>query len=360
MGSLRKRAGADSHRLRLATAGAATFCRTSFAAPLAIRCILPDRTARAGPRPGVIVINQPSPNFAFLAHHDPRLVALGTQAEEQFANGDANATMFKLRLFCEFLAKRTAARLGQLLDPREDLRRIIDTLFERGCIGATPKLLFHQLRRAGNEAVHEGADSRSEALHQLKVAHELAVWFQRSFGNDRKFDPGPFIPPSEPKKADAALHEELAKLRVHVAKHTEEAEAAARAIEEMRQAAEAEQAKRLSAEERAEKAREDAAIWEELAAEQGKELAAEKQKRDAKLEAELAALQAQALAAPAQVQLEVKQAEKAAKAIELDEAATRKLIDAQLREAGWAVDSKELTFERGARPSKTKNLAIAE
>ena len=42
--------------------------------------------------------NQPSANFAFLAHHDPRLVALGTQAEEQFANGDANATMFKLRL----------------------------------------------------------------------------------------------------------------------------------------------------------------------------------------------------------------------------------------------------------------------
>ena len=299
---------------------------------------------------------QPSANFAFLAHHDPRLVALGTQAEEHFAGGDANVTLFKLRQFCELLAKRTAARFGQLVDPREELRRIIDTLFERGCIGATPKLLFHQLRRAGNEAVHEGAESRSEALHQLKVAHELAVWFQRTFGNNRKFDPGPFIPPAEPQKADAALHAELAQLREHLAKHAAEAEAAARAIEEMRQAAEAEQAKRLSADERAAKAREDAAIWEELAA----QLAAEKQKRDSKLDAELAALQAQAIAAPAQVQLEVKQAEKAAKAIELDEAATRKLIDAQLREAGWEVDSKELTYERGARATKTKNLAIAE
>jgi type I restriction enzyme R subunit len=30
----------------------------------------------------------------------------------------------------------------------------------------------------------------AEALHQLKMARELAVWFQRSFGNNRKFDPG--------------------------------------------------------------------------------------------------------------------------------------------------------------------------
>ena len=35
----------------------------------------------------------PSRNFSFLAHHDPRLVALGTQAEEHFA-GDPTVTLF--------------------------------------------------------------------------------------------------------------------------------------------------------------------------------------------------------------------------------------------------------------------------
>jgi hypothetical protein len=50
----------------------------------------------------------------------------------------------------------------------------------------------------------------------------------------------------------------------------------------------------------------------------------------------------------------------ASAAIELDEAATRKLIDRQLRDAGWEVDSETLTFERGVRPTKGKNLAIAE
>jgi type I restriction enzyme R subunit len=45
----------------------------------------------------------PSPNFAHLAHHDARLVALATQAEEHFAS-DPTITLFKLRQFGEVLA----------------------------------------------------------------------------------------------------------------------------------------------------------------------------------------------------------------------------------------------------------------
>jgi type I restriction enzyme R subunit len=50
----------------------------------------------------------------------------------------------------------------------------------------------------------------------------------------------------------------------------------------------------------------------------------------------------------------------AASAVELDEADTRKLIDEQLREVGWTVDSGTLTYAKGARPEKGKDLAIAE
>lgn len=311
--------------------------------------------------------SQPSPNFAFLAHHDARLVALGTQAELHFAS-DANVTLYKLRQFCEVLAKRAAAKVGLLLDPREDLLRVIHALHERSAIGVTQRDLFHQLRKAGNEAVHNLAGTQSEALHQLKVAHQLAIWFQRTFGNDRRFDPGPFVPPSEPTTADPGLHDELARLREHLAKHAAEAEDAKRAVDAVRAAAEAEQARRLTAEERARKASEDAAIWEALAAEQ---VAAERagaharsqalEQQNQKLLADLAALQAAAVAAPpAQVEAAVARAAEASEAIQLDEAATRKLIDAQLRAAGWEVDSEQLTYERGARPTKGKNLAIAE
>ena len=61
---------------------------------------------------------KPSPNFAYLAHHDARLVALATQAEEHFA-GDPTVTLFKLRQFGEVLAQRAAAKVGLFMAPRK-------------------------------------------------------------------------------------------------------------------------------------------------------------------------------------------------------------------------------------------------
>jgi hypothetical protein len=51
---------------------------------------------------------KPSPNFAFLAYHDPLLVALATQAEAVFPH-DAAACLVRLPAFGEHLAKRAAA-----------------------------------------------------------------------------------------------------------------------------------------------------------------------------------------------------------------------------------------------------------
>ncbi len=312
------------------------------------------------------VPSQPSPNFAYLAHHDARLVALATQAEEAFAS-DPPTSIAKLRLFAEVLAKRAAAKVGLLPLPNETQQTLVDRLFDKSVIGATQRTIFHDLRRAGNAAVHENRGDANEALHQLRMARELAVWFQRSFGNNRKFDPGPFVPPSTPKKAEAqspGLQDELARLREQLAAHAKEAEAAKAQIEAIRLAAEKEAKERLSAEERAAKARDDAAIWEALASEQTKAGAARTkalEDQNKKLLEELAALQAAAeKAAPRAIHETITRAAEASEAIELDEAATRRLIDKQLRDAGWEVDSETLTFERGVRPTKGKNRAIAE
>ena len=51
--------------------------------------------------------------------------------------------------------------------------------------------------------------------------------------------------------------------------------------------------------------------------------------------------------------------EQASLLIHLDEADTRRLIDAQLRAAGWEADTEALTFAKGARPAKGRNIAIA-
>jgi len=56
----------------------------------------------------------------------------------------------------------------------------------------------------------------------------------------------------------------------------------------------------------------------------------------------------------------VTSANTAASAVQLDEADTRKLIDQQLRQAGWEADSQAIKFNKGTRPTKGRNLAIAE
>lgn len=342
----------------------------------------------------------PSPNFAFLAAHDPRLVALTSQAEAVFA-ADPVGCLVRLRAFGEHLAKRAAANVALYVDPREPQAELVDRLFARGAITPLQERLFRDLRKMGNTAAHDVRGSHADALHQLRICRELAVWFHRAFGPDPKFKPGPFVPPPDPAQAAPSLAEELARLRREAAAHAreaaahaEEAAAARRAAEEAQKAAEQLAAERLSAEQQAAKAREEAAVWEALAAER---LSAEEQaarareeaaiwealaaehagahERAARSEAELAALKAlsEKLAAelaalqaaaekepPASIKLIVARSAMASEAISLDEAATRRLVDAQLREAGWEADSENLTFQRGARPVKGRNLAIAE
>lgn len=46
--------------------------------------------------------------------------------------------------------------------------------------------------------------------------------------------------------------------------------------------------------------------------------------------------------------------------VKLSEAQTRELIDEQLRKVGWEADTEEIRYSKGTRPTKGKNLAIAE
>lgn len=176
----------------------------------------------------------------------------------------------------------------------------------------------------------------------LNVARQLAIWFHRALG-DPTFRPGPFQPPRPPADPTAALREELERLRA-------ERDAGLCAAEREREAAEA---ARLTAEERARTEAEDRAFWEGCAA--------ETEATKAAIAEQLAALQAAAAATPpAAQQAMLVQAEEAAQGIDLDEAATRALIDARLRARGWEADTQALRYSAGTRPAKGRNLAIAE
>lgn len=285
-----------------------------------------------------------SSNFAFLAAHDALLDHLAALAERYFVDDPATC-LVKLRQFGEVLAQRTAAKAGMYVSTEEKQVDLLARLRDAGMLTRELADLFHGLRKAGNAATHDLRGDHREALHQLRMARELAVWFHKVF-KDRNFKAGPFVPPPDPKAESVALATELDRLRKELAAQQSAAEAARAAAEEAAVA-------RMSAEERARRDAEDRAVWEALASEAASE--------QARLAQELAALQAAAASAPAPATAAiVEEAAAAADEVVLDEAATRRLIDEQLRLAGWEVDSVELTYARGARPQKGKNLAIAE
>jgi type I restriction enzyme, R subunit len=271
-------------------------------------------------------------------------VRLGALAERYFRD-DPNTCLIKLRQFGEVLAQLVAAKAGLYRSPDEPQADLLRRLNLEQITTRQVGDLFYQLRVTGNRATHDLAGSHDEALTGLKVARQLGIWFHRTFGQAAGFKPGPFVPPPDPAAATAALHAELARLREELAQSQTTAERA-------RAEAEEHQRSRLSAEERTKKEQEDRAVWEQLAAEADAARAA--------LAAELAQLQAAAPATPAAIQKVAEQAAEAAQAIDLDEMATRAIIDQQLRDRGWEVDSQTLRYALGARPVKNRAMAIAE
>jgi type I restriction enzyme R subunit len=286
-----------------------------------------------------------SANFGFLKPHGDQLFRFAALAEHYFRT-DPNTCIFKLRQFAELLAQDVAARSGLLATPEVTQASLLGELGRSGAVPRRVLDLFHLLRRSGNEAAHEGRDDFATALTGLKVARELAAWFVRSYGGDAALAPGPFTPPPPPADPAAELRVELERLRVE-AEASRSGEAAAR-LEAERLADE-----HQTAQERAAREGEERAVWQKLA--EDAEAAAQA------VRFELAAMQATAEAAPPATINLLREAAGAAEAkINLDEAATRELIDQQLRDAGWEADTTTLRHASGARPIKGRNLAIAE
>ena len=286
-----------------------------------------------------------SANFEFLKAVDAQLFRLAALAERYFRT-DPNTCVVKLRQFAELMAKDVGARAGLLTQPDAEFSAILGAIGRSGYAPRPALDLFHSLRLAGNQAVHGGQDDFTLALNALKIARQLAIWYARAYGGQEKLAPGAFTPPPAPPDPTAALREELDRLKAEAEGHRSAAE-----TERLRAEALAEATR--SAEERAAREVSEREVWQKLAEEAENATSA--------VRAALEAVQAQAAQTPplALVKLE-EAAEAAAEKIDLDEAATRQLIDQQLRDVGWETDSVALRHGKGARPAKGRNLAIAE
>ncbi len=288
---------------------------------------------------------QPS-NFSFLGEHAPLLADLGATAERIFPLDPASCVV-KLRLLAEALAQEIASRVGVAPQSTQaDLLRAIDNSFG---LDARVRQLFHLLRKTGNLAAHE-LDHRigyREGLEAIKVARELAIWFHSSFGKNGKFSPPPFVLPDDPSRKLLDLQTQINQLQSQLSDaqsaQTEKAELARLLAEQ------AEHERQM-----AQHAQQENTLYQQLAEEASQRYATLKQQFD------------QTLANPAQQASAndlgkfAKRALEAANKVQLDESATRRLIDQQLTDAGWPANSIEQSYSKGARPEKGKNKAIAE
>ena len=276
-------------------------------------------------------------NFSVLSQHDEQLLRLGMLAEKYFAD-DPNTCLLKLRQLTESLAQMLAARTGLYQSPVETQHDLLRRLSDSSVLPREIFQMFGEVRRAGNAANHALSGDHRTALTALKLTWQLGLWFHRTF-KDSGYKSGPFIPPRPPTDESTELRAELKQLRSAAAEY---------------KATHSEVAQKLNATEASlRSATDERAFWENMAL--------ETEQAKAALEKSLAEQQTAAAAQPKGVFAKlVTAANSAAGAVQLDEADTRRLIDQQLRLAGWEADSETLRFSKGTRPERNRNRAIAE
>lgn len=127
-------------------------------------------------------MEQHTSNFVFLKEHSPVFWQLARTAEAVFAS-DPNTTLIKLRQLGEAMAQDMAARYGILFDDNTTQADLLFRLDREIQLEPAIRQLFHTLRIKG-----------ITAMDGLKVTHELAIWFHRSFGKqDGPFKPSAYL-----------------------------------------------------------------------------------------------------------------------------------------------------------------------
>ncbi len=151
-------------------------------------------------------------NFEFLRPHWEDLANLGAHAEE-YAFSDPQSSLIKLRCFAEKLVGVVYASYKMPAYPNE---KFVDRLQSHSFTSMVDKAIvdkLHAIRKVGNRAAHEGKYNKGDSLWLLKEAHILACWLLLSTEKGTKADISPFIAPEQIKQpTQKALDKHQARL----------------------------------------------------------------------------------------------------------------------------------------------------
>ncbi|MDN5279952.1 MAG: type restriction enzyme subunit [Clostridiales bacterium] len=289
-----------------------------------------------------------SPNFEFIEEFDPFIFKLAISAEK-YCLTDPVAALVKLRILGENITKNIASHFKVYFDQTVNQNSLLKELKYQNLLPQKVEFLFHTVKNTGNRAAHEGKADIKDALQCLRYAHMMTVYFYRILC-DKTFKAEPFQLPASSDNLEDEYKQQLEAI-------TAENEKLKQQIVDTTKLSAEEKTKRLKAEQ------EKKELWQQLQQTEQNALA-----KEAELEAEKAAyeqkletiIQESESKSESALKDAIQTANEISDEIELSEAETRKIIDQQLRVAGWMADSDELRYSNGSRPEKGKNKAIAE
>ena len=242
-------------------------------------------------------------NFEFLKDVEPHVLYRIAYLAETYLYTDPNGCLMKLRQFAEVMVNEVFQIEHIVLPHDNNQANRISVLKREGIIEHQLGSILNQLRQRGNEAAHADFDSVSSAKTNLQMAYKLAQWYALSYGEGTGGHT--FVMPQEGDNPN------IAELQAEKEAQEQQIKALTEQLLELQK---------------------QQSYWE---AAQTKEFINAQKER-------------------------ARRTELYVKNLQLSEAETRQLIDAQLCEAGWQADTEHLRYSKGTRPEKGKNLAIAE
>ncbi len=242
-------------------------------------------------------------NFEFLKDVEPHVLYRIAYLAETYLYTDPNGCLMKLRQFAEVMVNEIFQIEHIVLPHDNNQANRISVLKREGIIEHQLGSILNQLRQRGNEAAHAGFDSVSSAKTNLQMTYKLAQWYALSYGEGTRGHT--FVMPQEGDNPN------IAELQAEKEAQEQQIKALTEQLLELQK---------------------QQSYWE---AAQTKEFIKAQKER-------------------------ARRTEQYVKNLQLSEAETRQLIDAQLCEAGWLADTEHLRYSKGTRPEKGKNLAIAE
>lgn len=298
-------------------------------------------------------MTEPSSNFAFLKEHDPIFLQLAISAERNFVS-DPNISLIKVRQLGEALAQNLASQFGLKFDKQTSQHDLITKLYSQNIISQAVKNCFHILRDEGNKAAHQFQTNHLQALKGIKTARELCIWYHQNFGNNAShFKAPPFFKLNDPSEDLQKLQQRIQLLEQQIKNNQTDSEDK-QAQKQLAQLQEQEKNEYWELAQALDK--EAKALAEQNKQQEQQYLALQQQ-----FEQNIQALQVQLEQQLANSQRNTTKPQRITLSQFLpSEEVTRLLIDEQLRQVGWQVDSTLMTYGKGERPEKGKNKAIAE